>query len=302
MIAVPDNPAGRLRALFGVVHDAGDTHTVTSWWQLIAETVAPEGDVHSVRAEAAALFRDVELTADLFSADDERDAYLFHRTEWSKGIFAWGLESTQRDGNNAVYKAEEIVSAESVRWLSAISSILHRDAPDFRLKADIDADTIVAKIAGDLRQLLADIKGAEDSLHPALRAAIVRRITTALEDVTYIRLRGWQSLHRNSAAVEVTLSATEQAPTVQADEPLRERVKQWVETARIIVTEIERIVVPAATGVAVAISTSDVAVGLSALVTARGAIEYAAARGRVESGPDPRELPPSEGDSAPQEN
>ncbi len=295
MIEVPDNPAGRLRSVFRVMHSDGGAHSVSSWWQLVAEEVAPEGDVHAVRAEAAALFRDVELVSDLFTAEDERDAYLYHREAWSQGVFSWGLNSKNPNNTAVPYQAEQIVTAESVRWLSAISSILHRDAPEFRVNAGVDADTIVAKVAGDLRQMLGEVKASEDLLHPTLRAAIIRRITTALDDMTYVRLRGWHSLHQDVSAVEVTFAATEQAPAVYANEPLRLRVHEWVVAAREICVEVERIVVPTATGLAVAIATSDVATGLGALVTARGAIEYAASRGRSSQ---QGELPPGDGDPA----
>lgn len=283
---VPNNPAGRLQRVLSSFHLDDEERSVAQWWDLICENCAPRSDSLSIRAEAGALLRDVDTAIEYLSPDDDKASYKRQRGAWSKAVFGWGLNARHDNGSVWTYPGTTVADPESVRWLSSLSSILRRDAPESSLRgSDEEIDSVLESTLERTDQLVQSIVAAGGELPPELRAALLRAVLDVRDDVVFVRLRGWRRLYSSAAANEATLSTVAEDVSVSATSGKLDLIKGWASIAREICVEIERIVVPTATGIAVAIGTSDVAAGLGAGITARLAIGGGSSGGNSEGGP-----------------
>jgi hypothetical protein len=247
---IPNNPAGRLKALFEVFHANDGSRSLTDWWQVVAAQVADNGDPYSVRAEAGALFRDVEQAARALPAEDDPSALLAEREVWARPIFGWSL----LDAANQPIRAEGLISRRSINALNGLAGVLRRDAAEFKILADpVAVAEELERLRVQLSELLLAVSNDRD-LPDESRRFIAHALVRAIDDITYVQLRGLASLHHDVRTAHIESVSAADAPVVRDDPERLKRVRRWGDALLEVVTTIEKIVVPTATTVAVALA------------------------------------------------
>jgi hypothetical protein len=285
-MTIPNNPAGRLKVLFDVFHANDQPRPLTDWWNVVAGEIAPEGDAYSVRAEAGALLRDVEQAARALPPEDDPIALLAERPVWARSIFGWGL----LDAPNQHETAASLIPRNAINALNGLAGVLRRDAPEFALVGDPAALVEdLDRVQKRLTELLLAVT-ADGDLPEASRRSIAQALVRAVDDLTYVRLRGLARLHHDVQTAHIESVAAVEAPAVQADAERLTRVRQWVGALLEVVVAVERLVVPTATTIAVAVTSGDLPTAIAAGVTARVALGAGASAAH-------RQLPPGGADT-----
>ncbi len=251
---VPNEPAGRLRTVLDQIRRYGDTLTVSEWWRRIAPEVVSGGDPISARSEAASLFRDVEQAVYSLPLADDRDAALAAREQWARPIFALGLV----DRENGRLNQHQLVPDSALNSLAMLSSVLRREAPEYSLKAESDTvKEVLGSIYNEVASIFAEVSSLP-GIPDAMRALLLRRLVRVMDDINFVRMRGFATLHDSLVEIQWEMATATVEPVVEAEPTLHDRLNNFLARLKTTVGMLEDIVTPTAIGVTWGITTGDV--------------------------------------------
>jgi hypothetical protein len=284
---VANNPAGRLRDIFAVFHEMSGSKTHSEWWSEAAQFLTDGADGISARAEAATLFREIEIAVTALPLDDDPATLLAKRQLWAAPIF--GIDMLDHVGHRL--SRGSFVDPEALASLAHLHSILRREAPEYRVRNDADlvAQTLQSAM-GSLSDVRTCLLSLDDTLPGVVRAQLVRSVNRAIADIRFVRFRGYARLHQDAVVADVALAAAAQSAEVQESAPLLERFSSITAQVKQVVADVEAIFIPGASGVAYGILTGDLIGATLMWVGARRAL------GPVAENSETLALPPGTGE------
>jgi hypothetical protein len=274
---VANNPAGRLRDVLNLFDALGGEHQLNHWWGRIAEQIGKDLDAISVRAEAGALLRELELAVQALPEEDNPQLLLGKRHMWARPIF--GIGTTDEN-----YKASDLADAEGLIALNNLHAILRREAPDYAMRSDAELlDSTLDDVREDLTKLVREVTELGEAIPGVLRARLLRGLGRALDDIAFVRFRGYGRLYENLVAAEAETRAVAGHP--QIVEHL-DQINAVADQLKRAVVSVEQLFLPFAAGVTYGLITGDVLGAIGVTISGRRAL------GPGKSATSPLQLPP----------
>jgi len=282
---IANTPAGRLRDILAVCHTTTGHYWPSAWWRVVIAPLVTDGaDGLSARADAASLFRDIELAVRALPPDDDPDVLLTKRALWAAPIFGIG----HTDTNACPIYGRDFVDPEALVSLSHLHSILRREAPEYRARPDlkliqrtlVEAHERLTAVQDDLLEL-------GEALPSVTRARLFRGIERALDDIRFVQFRGYACLYQNLAILQIDATAASDLTGVRGSPGILERVNRVADRVKQTVAAVEAIFIPGSVGVSYGILTGDIVGAVALWVGARRAL------GPTDSNTEALALPPA---------